>query len=670
MKTRSKQLHILMLSRYPLNFKGIMKTAFSSILLIAITLPSCTPGSQAPAKPASVRTASAPLESSSALGPSSGTPNVVWILLDTCRAENLSSYGNERATSPIIDTLAARGVLFENHYAQSTWTARSVTSYMSGRYFPVPRLNLGGQLQYSRIPPRTERILPEIMKANAWDTYMFTAHTAYVGPKSELGRAFDYSVEAHRSDPSQLSPTFADLNEAIQPVLEGNMSQPFFMYIHAMDTHFPHVLDEPFDGWIDPEYTSEHLDSIADGQLALRKDGQAFSQADKDYFRAQHDGSIAYADEQIGKLLKELDRLGLTENTIFIIGADHGDALGEDGWTIAHAQAGSSDQVLRVPLIIAGPGVPEGKRIDALTENVDIVPTLVDLLGLEHDAQFDGESLVPLMHGEQQAEPDDFVFAWHGGFSYENPTTLTLRTKDYKFDYLPEDGTEHLWRVPDNLSAREDLIAYKPKVAKELKAKLFNERHVLWEKMQQLPFAKVTFGGQYLVDIAEDQSAMVRWANEKDPSLDSDNKWAVSLGRIWSAPWIEDAPAVTLNFPIPNGAYSVSAGLLVNSDYNGHPASSLQVKIEDESIFRTITLAHLAPEDARFQSVFLGNYTVDDEEFSITIDEGDRDHWTAISEIRLVPAGMKSEMLDEGMTQQEIEDRQRELEDLGYTGDE
>lgn len=599
-----------------------------------------------------------------------GASNVVWIVLDTCRAENLSCYGNERPTSQTIDALAGRGVLFESHYAQSTWTARSVTSYMSGCYFPVPRLHLGGQLQYSRVPPPGEHILPEIMSANTRRTYMFTAHKAYVGPKSDLGRAFNLAVEAQSSDSRHLSPTFADLNEAIFPVLEEGMQEPFFMYIHAMDTHFPHVLDPPFDRWIDPNYTSDHLDSVADGQLAKRKDGQDFSKADKEYFRAQHDGSIAYADEQFGKLLEKFDQLGLTDDTIFIIGADHGDALGEDGRTIAHAQAGSSDQILRVPLIIAGPGIPKGKRIDALTENVDIVPTLVDALGLQSNATFDGQSLLPLMHDKQFAEPREFVFAWHGGFSYEYPTTLTLRTKEFKYDYAPADGTEHLWRVPDNLSAREDLSTKKPKIAKKLREKLMGQRHNLWDDMLGRPFSKVTLGGQYLVDIAEPQSAMVRWASEKDPSLDSDNKWSVSLGRMWSTPWSEDAPAVTLDFPIVNGAYSVYVSVLVNSDYKGHPASSLQFKIESESAFRTITIDHLAPEYARFQSVFLGEYTVHDEQFSITLDEGDRNHWAAISEIRLVPTGVNSEMPDEGMTQQEIEDRQKELMDLGYTGGE
>jgi arylsulfatase len=151
-------------------------------------------------------------------------------------------------------------------------------------------------------------------------------------------------------------PRMEAMNARLFPWLEAHGREPFFLYMHALDTHFPHYFIPPFDQWFDPNYRRDQLVELDLGQSFARRDGQPLTQDDQAYIRAAYDGGILDADTQIGKLLQKLDELGLRSNTVIVISSDHGQALGEDGHTTEHE--GSSDQVLHAVFILSGPGLP------------------------------------------------------------------------------------------------------------------------------------------------------------------------------------------------------------------------------------------------------------------------------------------------------------------------
>ena len=147
-----------------------------------------------------------------------------------------------------------------------------------------------------------------------------------------------------------------------------------------MDTPFPHMLEPPYDRWVDADIANPRLRQLA------RDEGMPYAMSDKTGLGALHDGSIRYADDGVRQIPDTLSSLGLRENTMVIMGADHGDALGEDGVTVGHPIGGTFDELLCVPLIMAGPGVSAGTRAAQMTQNTDIFPTLMELLGIETSA--------------------------------------------------------------------------------------------------------------------------------------------------------------------------------------------------------------------------------------------------------------------------------------------
>lgn len=176
--------------------------------------------------------------------PSGNKPSIIWIVLDALRAQSLSCYGYERQTSPFIDSLAARGVLFENHYTQGTWTFPSVPSYMTGRYFPVNCLHPDGKLS-PRIPPNNERLLPSRLSEAGCHTGLFTAHPM-ISRASRLCRAFHRTqalFEGRAAEKTWLSDCVDEIADGICA-----LPPPFFAYAHLMDTHAPHTPFPPCSG--------------------------------------------------------------------------------------------------------------------------------------------------------------------------------------------------------------------------------------------------------------------------------------------------------------------------------------------------------------------------------------------------------------------------------------
>ena len=585
-------------------------------------------------------------------------PNVIWIVLDACRAENLSCYGYERQTSPNIDRMAERGVVFENHFAQGLWTVFSLPSYMTGRYFPASCLALSHAV--GRQPPEDERFISDTLREAGYFAFCVTAHP-FLGSRSRLYRAFDESAFVP-AEPGHAHAGFDALNARFVPRFSHLHTRPFFLYVHAVDTHFPHRFTKESCQWSTPSYASRY---VRDGKPTSWADCR-FSRRDKEELRALHDDAIHLADAHIGEMLRRLDEHGLLENTIILIGADHGDALGENGKDWGHLT--SFDQVMRTPLVVAGPGIPQGLRINALTENVDIVPTLVDLLALDTNTSVDGKSLLPLLYDENAPPLHDVVYSrgCHEQFVYDDPPLYVIRSAEYKYQYDAFTGQEDLFPVPDNVSTRTSRLAEEPAVATALRERLMSEYAPLWEAYVKQPVSHLNIVVTRDVlekSLADDTSVAIGDGAMPGEASCTDGKWLFSRRTFWCASWAETAPPLSLRFDVPPNCYRVFMELLVFKDLLGHEASSVCVKAEDDVSFKTLQRLPLASEENEPFFVELGVYDVLDGVLDVTLRQEQRDCWAIVRRFRVVPisgAGSWEAPMEEG------EEHREQLRALGY----
>ncbi|MDJ0864611.1 MAG: sulfatase [Myxococcota bacterium] len=305
--------------------------------------------------------------------------NLVFILIDTLRADHLSSYGFERQTSPVMDYLAETGIRFEKVVSQSSWTKTSMASLWTGTW---PRTN--GVLRWKHGLPE-EAVMPAEILSEAG---FFTAgiwRNGWVATNFGFSQGFDIYLRPkpgrnperfQRNNPSShpLLGTDEDLTLGAQEFLRAHGHQRFFLYMHYMDIH-QYAYDE----------ISSHF-------------GTGYSDA--------YDNAIHWTDRNVGEIYAGLRDRGLLEKTVLVIASDHGEGFREHG-TEGHART-LYREVTHTPWIIALPfRLPEPVVVEPTVANVDIWPTLLDLLGLPPLPGADGKSLVSLIEAAGRGEPQE-----------------------------------------------------------------------------------------------------------------------------------------------------------------------------------------------------------------------------------------------------------------------
>lgn len=588
----------------------------------------------------------------------SASPNVLWITMDTCRARNLSFYGYERETSPNLAELAAEGVIFENAWAQAPFTALSVPSYITGRYFPVISLGCPTQSRLRHRPPY-EKLFPEIASENGYRTYGLSSHWGMT-ESSVFFKSFDDFV--FFPSPEKFSRLRYAPAEVMMPAIQDKIRQaasskiPFFMYLHFLDPHFPHWFPEEDAKWGSSEYESA---AIRQGTpIDTRK--SAFTREDIEALRAMHDGSIHYLDRGLGMIVALLKELDIFKNTIIVVNSDHGDALGEDGTTWGHIN--SADETLHVPLIMAGPGLPRGVRQAELAENADIVPTLVELLNFETSAQFHGRSLLPLLCGDEKHPWRDYTFSAYR--YYETAPSFIVRTHGYKLLSDPGHTALNLWRVPDELATRVSLTGQNPEVKDSLMQIIDRDLRPIWDIYQALP--KLYFD---IMLQPENASALglagrddvVILENEDYPSVEhvKDGAWTLTKKGLYAS-GAEEAPELRFAMSVPNGHYLVYAVVVPFSGLHGMPGSDTRVRIEDQDMFTTLTVNHIPGELDHPLWGFIGTAQATQERIMVYLQPGAETHWTHLALLRL--------LIDtpQGYSEEEIRSQEEQMRALGY----
>ena len=311
-------------------------------------------------------------------------PNVLLITIDTLRADRLGCYGYSRNTSPNLDRIAREGWLFERCYASSSWTLPSVMSIHTGLY----PFSHGVQWVDRRLSPGVPT-LAEMLKDRGYRTGAVES-SLFLGRAFGFDRGFDQfqdkPIHDHRAISSPL------LTDRALEWLRAPTEQPFFYWIHYLDPHYDYLHHRQSKHLVEgvPPAELEKEYSI----LELKK--TTYSLTDEQYaWQSQiYDGEVFFTDQHIGRLIQHLEQSGRWDDTWIVVTSDHGELLGEHGG-LGHTPW-FYDPVLRVPLIIKPPKrVWKSNRISDLVSIVDIVPTLLEGLGIRYDQEsFDGINLL------------------------------------------------------------------------------------------------------------------------------------------------------------------------------------------------------------------------------------------------------------------------------------
>jgi arylsulfatase A-like enzyme len=331
--------------------------------------------------------------------------NVVLISLDSLRADHVGAYGYERDTSPAFDRFAKEGVLFRNAIATSSWTLPTHLTMFTGR----SQVSHGVVVDTLVLSPAIPT-LGEIFKEAGYATAGFVSGP-YVGGHYGYARGMDTYIDLSaewgkgaEARAAILSPT---INEKALAWLDEERKDPFFLFLHYFDIHYDFVPPPPYDTMFDPDYTG-----TMDGRFFIERDDVHAKMAARDleHILALYDGEIRFTDEHVGRILARLKELGLMDNTVVLITADHGDEFFEHGNKGHHRTV--YDEVTRIPFALHVPGGEHtGRTIDEQVSLLDVFPTLLDAAGFRPPADAEGESLAGWLRGERstrQAIYSDF----------------------------------------------------------------------------------------------------------------------------------------------------------------------------------------------------------------------------------------------------------------------
>jgi arylsulfatase A-like enzyme/predicted Zn-dependent protease len=299
--------------------------------------------------------------------PAPARPNLLLITIDTLRADRVGAYGAGSGRTPTLDTLAARGVRFEEMQTAVPLTGPSHATILTGQYPPTHGVR--GNVVFTLDDKHPT--LATLLKRGGYRTAAFVG--AYpVAAAFGFGQGFDtFDEEFHETSPvdqgaERRANEVADA--AGQWLASAGADAPFFAWLHFYDPHAPYAPPSPYRE-----------------QFAGRP----------------YEGEVAFTDAQIGRVLDALRASGREGNTVVIALADHGEGLGDHG-EATHAVL-TYQSTMRVPFIVAGPGVAGPRTIRTRVATIDVLPTALGLLGLEADRSLLGRDLRPLMNGRDVA---------------------------------------------------------------------------------------------------------------------------------------------------------------------------------------------------------------------------------------------------------------------------
>jgi arylsulfatase A-like enzyme len=441
--------------------------------------------------------------------------NVIWITSDSFRRDHMGAYGNKQIQTPSLDSLAARSVRFNRHYAAGFPTMPTRADHFTGRW----TMSFMG---WSPLPSKVTT-LAEILSAKGLHTAAVVDTPFYLRDGMNYDRGFksfftNIGQEGsgakklkdgrHESQDRRAAWRFESDYNAPQTFtkatqwLERHYKEDFFLYVDTWDPHEP---------WDAPPYYTERYWPGYDGEIiepiyGRWKDVPGFTQERLDKAHASYCGEITMVDTWLGYLLRRVENMGLMENTAIIFTSDHGFYFGEHGGLFGKMvyEMGSDQQypklddwdkqikggiwaysplyeeIVNIPLLMYIPGISAGDY-GQITSAVDVMPTVLELLGCDRPDNVEGRSLLPKTADPSAAGREFTVssipFANPGDpvRSVDNflrmlkaPTVTTVTSEMYSLLYSPEQGRSKLFDLSQDPGQQNDIISNKPDVGREL----------------------------------------------------------------------------------------------------------------------------------------------------------------------------------------------------------
>jgi arylsulfatase A-like enzyme len=376
--------------------------------------------------------------------------NVVLIILESVRSDHVGAYGYSRDTTPNMDALAREGVLFKRHFCNSTWTPPSVATLLTGQFM---------------------------------DTHGITGYSDNVWERSRR-RIFEFlSAKGYRVSHRRVeqAPDSKDPVPELLGWMQEDERRPFFLVVQLLDSHVPYRCPKQFQERFAPKQ-SDILDqkekelSLHDYLLWLVESRVHGDTPVLRHMIAHYDGSIAYVDDQIGRLRAGMEAHDLLGSTHLIIVGDHGESLDEAGRFLTHGDGSFCESMLRVPLIWRPPGGCTGRTLDFFSGHTDVLPTLFAWLGIPAPDWFQGKDLSAWMRGERKDVPEYWIY---GSEVHVGKWIWMFRDRKWKCVFNAMQSKAFLYDLEQDPQETKNLVKSKPELVFALAAKVLEKRQAL-----------------------------------------------------------------------------------------------------------------------------------------------------------------------------------------------
>ncbi|MFT5287349.1 MAG: arylsulfatase [Planctomycetota bacterium] len=372
--------------------------------------------------------------------------NLLLITIDTTRSDGLTCYGGREGTTPNIDMLAERSVLFERAYSATNVTKPAHLSIMSGQ-----RSIDHGVFNNQVLIPKQIEALPLLMQSSGYQTAGFVG-AIQLGEQTGW-QGFDVIEGPVQPKIQRVAEAVADSALAW---LRKRESRPFFLWTHFFD---PHTLYTPPKKFAKPFYKADWRSSkgalISDNPWFKDWDYAAMPLwiegiTDPRYAKGMYAGELGYTDSQIARLFEFLKAEQLEEQTVVVLTADHGEHFGEHG--IFYDHTGLYETALKIPLIIHVPGGQAGTRSRELVTQLDVLPTLVELFQLPAIGSGDGASLMPILKVGSTLRKEDRTLIFESAHNHQ----VAIRKDDWKLIWGINQEHRFLGGEPELFNLAED----------------------------------------------------------------------------------------------------------------------------------------------------------------------------------------------------------------------
>ncbi|MCY3902064.1 MAG: sulfatase [Caldilineaceae bacterium] len=399
-------------------------------------------------------------------------PDIVLLGIDSLRASRMSCYGYGRLTTPRLDRFASQGVLFENTFSPHIPTTSAYAMMLTGMDIFTTQM----VAHRAKGPLRSEvKTLAEILRDHGY-------HTVSVGFSGRpSSRGFDEYLNFPQmgSWSEGRAPKAQRLNQLALPALDRLVAadKPFFLFLRHMDPHSPYLPPQPFERIFYHGNECDPANCSMDPVLAFEPFKHTLIDmlppgiSDRQYVNAQYDGALAYMDAAIQSIFTALEALGVFDETIVAVNGDHGEELDEHGYWYDHH--GLYDNNLHVPLVLRyPPRLPSGRRVTGYNQHKDLVPTLLDLAGIDAGIEFDGRSLLPMIEGRVASHESEIYItecAWMRKHGWRTPQWKLIRALEPDFHFEPP---VELYNLADDPGEHHNLAAEQPDVVAALTARM------------------------------------------------------------------------------------------------------------------------------------------------------------------------------------------------------